>query len=404
MMSSTDSAIALHVPHLLWSHVTPNVQLEAAYQCLSYTNSNHLSVGAPSQYLSVPARSYDAWQCLPQGLLSLPREPHFTAEPSSNPLPETYGLSPIGRPHGGYQSGPWQADGGLPQPTFQITPYHPTKLPAHNLQRPLQACVDRLEWTEAGSGDSHSDQHYLNRRISVPNGLLLSPEYLLPHSSSCLAPEEEAHSLNASIPNIDGSEQDRLYDERRWSEPFHQTQLPEHSVRYRTPPTQPLHYQMAPISAGQFRRTSSIAVSPTKADNHGPPNNLPVWQEGRTDNVTSELCPGTSHLVKYSYLFEIEPWKASRKLPDAATRRKQENYRQKGEARRNTLATASSQTFAPRFSPPNDHLTLQPAYVPPAKRRKVTNVAALEFRRSSEHKSAVAIRAQVSCRYGSVSR
>ncbi|KAF3037046.1 hypothetical protein E8E11_004805 [Didymella keratinophila] len=182
---------------------------------------------------------------------------------------------------------------------------------------------------------------------------------------------QSSNTLNApvwSVNGIDGNYRDLVHDERRRSELFYQAQLPEYSARHGTPTIQPQLYQMAPMPAVQLRRASSVTSSSILANHHGQPNRMPVLQEWRTDNLTTE------------------PLKTSRKLPDAATRRKQEKYRQKGEARRRTIAAASPQNLAHRPAPPSDP---RPAPAPPTNRRKVTEVAADEIHQNSQPKPAV---------------
>jgi len=368
---------------------TPNVHLDAAHQRLRHATSDEVSVDAPPQHPSAPTRSYDTWQHLPPGLLSLPHEPHFTAQHSLSPPLEAYGLTDLVNLHDRYTFETWRANSGLLPTTFQHSPQYLTTPPTHNTEQPLRACSDYLEWTEPAIGQSYDGPHCFTQHRSVPNGLPLSIGDLMPQTHAYLTSKAGSNTLNAPVWNVDGTErnhEDLVHDERRRSELFYQAQLSEYSARDGTPAIQPHLYQMAPVPAVQSCRASSVASSPILADHHGEPNRMPVLQEWRTDNLTSELCHETSHLARHSYSPGVEPPKTSRKLPDAATRRKQEEYRQKGEARRKTIAAASPQTLARRPAPPPDP---RPAPAPPTKRRKVTEVAADEVRRNSQPKPAV---------------
>jgi hypothetical protein len=273
--------------------------------------------------------------------------------------------------------------------TFQHLPQHLPTPPIYNTERPLQTCVDYFEWTEPTITQSYGKCHYFIQRRSVPNGLPLSPEDLLPQTHAYLTANVGANTLNAPIWNLDGPggiREDWIRDERLRSELFHQAQLLGYSARHGTPATQPRIYQMAPVPSLQSRRASSITPSSILTDHHGQLKQLPVMQEWRTDNLTSELCPETSLLARHSYSPGAKSVKTSRKLPDSVARREQDKCRQKVETRSNTIAAASSHTLAHHPAPPSDP---KPAHAPPAKRHKVTKATTHKSRRNLYPKSAV---------------
>ncbi|KAF3044160.1 hypothetical protein E8E12_010515 [Didymella heteroderae] len=341
---------------------TPNEHLDDAHQRLRHVTSDEVNPDALPQYPGVPTHSFDAWKYLPQGLPSLPNELHLTAQHSLIPPPETYGLTDVVKLDSGYPCEEWQVDGSLLLSAFQLPQHLPTPPVCNNTPQPLQACIDRLESTQLGLCHPYVDQYCLTQRRSVPNGLPLSPEDFLPQMRAYLAPKAGSHTHDAPIWSFNGTGSNYdgwLCDSISQSDLFCRPQSSEHSARYGTPPIQPQIYRSAPTSTRQSRRTSSVASSTNSTDHHGQPNQLLVMQKWRTDNLT-------------------KPLKISRKLTDAATRRKQERYRQKGQARRNTIAAASSQTPAHRPLPPSDPSQPKPAHAPPAKRHKDTDVIAPE--------------------------
>lgn len=363
---------------------TPNVYLDAAHQRLRHATSDEVNADASPQHSSAPTRSHDVWPFLSQGLSSLRNEPYFTAQHPLSPPSDTYGLTDGVNPDGDYPSETWQANSALLRTTFQKPPHHLPTPPTYDIQQPLQACANHLEWIGPDINQSYGEQHYFSQRRPVPNGLPSSHGDFLPQTHAYLACKAACNTRNAPIWNVDGTggnREDRIYDKCPRSGSFYPAHLSEYSARYGTPSIQPQFYRVASMPAAlQPNRASLVASSPILTGHHFYPNQLPVLQEWRTDNLTSELCHETSHLARHSHSPGAEPLKTSRKFPDAATRRKQEKYRQKGEARRNTIAAAASQTLAHRPVPPSEP---RPLHAPPAKRRKVTEVAADQICRSS---------------------
>jgi hypothetical protein len=122
------------------------VYLDAAHQRLRHATSDEVNADASPQHSSAPTRSHDVWPFLSQGLSSLRNEPYFTAQHPLSPPSDTYGLTDGVNPDGDYPSETWQANSALLRTTFQKPPHHLPTPPTYDIQQPLQACANHLEW------------------------------------------------------------------------------------------------------------------------------------------------------------------------------------------------------------------------------------------------------------------
>ncbi|KAJ4379588.1 hypothetical protein N0V86_004769 [Didymella sp. IMI 355093] len=348
---------------------TPNEHLDAAHQRLRHVTSDEVNADAPPQHPSAPAQSYDAWQHLPHKLSLVPNDEQFIAQQSLSPPPETYGFSDLVDDDRGFRYGPWEVPGSSLQPTFQDTPHHlPTQPLRNDALQPLQPNINRLNSTRSEVSHPYLDLRSLNQRHSVPNGLPLSPEDFLPQTRAYLASNACFDADTAPIWNIDGTQSNHenwTHSGPSQTDLFRQPQFSDYRAPYGAPFAQHSVHQFAPTQAIQPCHAASIASSPTLAGHHGQLVQMPVAQEWRTDNLTKTQ-------------------KLSRKLPDAATRRMQEKYRRKGEARRNTIAAGMSQTLAHHPPLPSGPSKPKPATALPAKRRRIKTTVVPEVRHNSQ--------------------
>jgi hypothetical protein len=370
---------------------TPSEHLDAAHQRLRHVTSdevNAVNAGAPPQQPSAPAQLYDAWQHLPHELSLVPNDDRFIAQHSLSPPPKTYGVHDLADHDRGFLCGPSEVPGSSLQPTFQDQPHRlPTPPLRNDALQPLQPNINRFNSTRPEVSHPYLDLRGPKQRHSVPNGLPLSPEDFLPQTRAYLASNACFDADTAPIWNIDGTESNH----ENWTHSgpiqtdlFRQPQFSDYRGPYGAPFAEHPIYRFAPTQVIRPGHASLIGSSPTLAGHHGQLVQMPVAQEWRTDNLTSESLSLWSHFARYPCSYETETQKLSRKLPDANTRRRQEKYRPKGEARRHTITAGMSQTLAHCLPPPSGPSKPKPATAPPAKRRKVTTTVAPEVRRHSQ--------------------
>lgn len=283
---------------------TPNEHLDAAHQRLRHVTSDEVNACAPPRRSSAPAQSFDAWQYLPQELSSLPTEHCFATQHALSPPLEACGFTDPVHVDSGRPSEPWEVDGSSLQFITKIPQHHlPTPPLRSNSLRPLLRHIGHLDSAlPRASQLSYFDQHGLNQSRPVPNGLPLSPEDFLPQTRAYLA--SNANLLNTSRTptwNTDGTggghEDWTFYDPSR-ADFYRQPQLPVYSTTYEAPQVQPPIYQSAPPPSVQCR-ASSIASSPTLVRSYGQSPQVPVMQEWRTNNLTSQSPLEWSHLVRH---------------------------------------------------------------------------------------------------------
>ncbi|KZM25496.1 hypothetical protein ST47_g3358 [Ascochyta rabiei] len=301
------------------------------------------SVSSPTSDLNVPARQSKIWQDLPPGLARLP---------DGRPFAPHHGLNP---PHVAYGSVDHARHTGSLQEFFQ----HAHQLAAER-RPPTPPTYDDdthalpLRCPDSNSRHMHRllpNQQQSMQSSHVSQGLRPSFRDLLPHTREYLASGPNiVYTNHLTMWNTDGTGSNR--DDRVVHAHSHQTDqtlsaacdrppalglssqldhAPAHGSPYVALPT--THY--APPSEHDYSwRASSIASSPTVMDRHGQLCQTPVVQQWRTDNLAARA-----------------PVRIAKKKLDASSRRKQEIYRQKGEARRHTIAAGMSGLQAPVHIP-----------------------------------------------------
>ncbi|KAF9694475.1 hypothetical protein EKO04_007655 [Ascochyta lentis] len=313
----------------------PNGRLGAAHRRLLYATPDGVNVGAPASNPNAPARPTNAWQGLPQALVRRPSTPHHELSPlhvacgfaqeafhtphqlAAGRRPPTPPLHYDGTPH-------------LPPPNSRIIPQEPTPsfydLVPHAREymasSPNIVDTDRLTlWNTYDTGSNHDERHQTDQNPFPPTW---------DHSPGHVRQSQWAHAAAYRSPYV---------------------ALP--TTPYAPPPR---HYR--PL------RTSSIASSPNLTDHQGQLSQSPVVQQWRTDNLAAR-----------------SPARVAKRRVDAASRRKQEIYRQKGEARRHTIATGMTGLQALISTPLPTPGSAKMEATAPKKRRKVvpaTSVGVME--------------------------